>query len=517
MKKNKALAITLFVLIVAIITVFIIFVRPLLAESDEVDEPVETQFGESIGTLGKYRIYNKLERADIQKIEINNPLGNYAFTRGKDGEFVIEGLEDLPYNEKYLSALISVVGNPLALYKVASNADRYEEYGLLDSDTYWIVTDTSGNEYKVTIGYMTHTAGGYYVCYDGRDAVYMLGGNIADALELTDGGTSLDDTVLRPVEFYVTPVLIAGISQNDYYKADNFMLMRGGELFVALKNVDKADQVNPDALVENILTYPAAYQPNSDFYYEVLKKVVTLCGDSTALAGADTEDYEKYGLNDPEYMISFEIEGTGYVILAGEAQEDGSRYATSSLNSTVIAKVGADSFDFLDTELTSWISSYPFEYSITSVDTIEVTGKDIAFEYTLRHGTDSKGNATLAVDAVNALTGETRFISEDDDVWNFRSFYRTVLYSQIEDEVGLSDEDKAALLADDANCVLTFKYTLTSGTVHTLSFWQYSTRRTLITVDGKGQYYVYLDRAEKILSDATKAFTGEEIDSHAKN
>lgn len=517
MKKNKALAITLFVLIAAIITVFIVFVRPLLIP-EKAEEPTVTQEGESIGTLGKYRIYDKLERASIARIEVNNPLGRYAFVRGSDGEFVIEGMEDLPYNTKYLSALISVVGNPLALYKVASNADRYEEYGLADSDTYWVVTDTSGKDYKVNIGYMTHTGGGYYVCYEGRDAVYMLGGNIADALELKDGGTSIDDTVLRPIEFYVTPVLIAGITQNDYYKTDKFLVMRDGDPFVALKILDKADQVNPDAMVENVLTYPAAYNPNSDYYYEVLKKVVTLCGDETVLAGATEEDFAKYGLSDPKYIITFEFEGKNYMILAGEAAEDGTRYATSSMNPTVIAKVSADSLGFLEDELLSWVSKYPFEYSIASVEHIEVSGKGVSLDFALRHGAvDSSGKSDLTVDATDNLSGANRTISEADDVWNFRSFYRTMLYTQIEDAAPLTSAEVSALMADDANCVLTFKYTLTSGKEHTLRFWQYSTRRVLLTIDGSGQYYVYLDRAEKILSDAAKAFSGEVIDSHAKN
>lgn len=517
MKKNKALAITLLVLIAAIITVFIVFVRPLLV-SETTDEPAETQEGESIGTLGKYRIYDKIDRSSIARIEVNNPLGKYAFVRGSDGDFVIEGMEDLPYNQKYFSALVSVVGNPLALYKVASNADRYEEYGLADSNTYWIVTDTSGKEYKITIGYMTHTAGGYYVCYEGRDAVYMLGGNIADALELTDGGTSIDDTVLRPIEFYVSPVLIAGISQNDYYKTDKFLLFRDGDPFVALKTVDKEDQINPSALVENVLTYPAAYNPNSDYYYDILKKVVTLSGESTVLAGATDEDYAKYGLEDPKYIITFVFEETSYMILAGEAGEDGSRYATSSMNPTVIAKVSSDYLGFLEDDLISWVSRYPFEYNISSVEHIAVSGKGVSLDFTLRHGaTDSSGKTELTVDASDELTGQYRTIAEENDVWNFRSFYRTMLYTQIEEDAPLSADEAAALTADESNCVLTFEYTLDSGKVHTLKFWQYSTRRTLLTIDGSGQYYVYLDRAEKILSDAIKAFKGEEIDSHAKN
>jgi hypothetical protein len=102
-------------------------------------------------------------------------------------------------------------------------------------------------------------------------------------------------------------------------------------------------------------------------------------------------------------------------------------------------------------------------------------------------------------------------------VWDFRSAYRTVLYANIEDEVEMTEDEKNALVSDEANLVLTFEYTLKSGDVETLRFWQYSTRRTLLTINGKGEHYVYLDRASKILSDYGKVWRGEVVDSHAKN
>ena len=184
----------------------------------------------------------------------------------------------------------------------------------------------------------------------------------------------------------------------------------------------------------------------------------------------------------------------------------------------MIAKVSSDYLGFLEDDLISWVSRYPFEYNISSVEHIAVSGKGVSLDFTLRHGaTDSSGKTELTVDASDELTGQYRTIAEENDVWNFRSFYRTMLYTQIEEDAPLSADEAAALTADESNCVLTFEYTLDSGKVHTLKFWQYSTRRTLLTIDGSGQYYVYLDRAEKILSDAVKAFKGEEIDSHAKN
>lgn len=517
-KKNIALVAVLAVLIAVLIAVFVLFLRPLLTEDKTVDEPAVTQEGESIGTLGKYQIHDKIEMSQIQKVLVHNSSGEYAFVRDKAGEFVIEGMEELPYNEKLFSALISVVGNPLALVKVSSDNSGYTEYGITDSDTYWEVTATDGKVYRMTVGHMTHTAGGYYVAYSGRDAVYVLGGDISTALESEEKGTTLDLTVLKPIEYYVTPVLIAGIDSNDFYTMDKLSVFSGDDLFISTKIIDKEDQVNPDAVVEYNLTYPAQYRTNDDVYIEILQKLAGLGGTETVKAGAESEkDYAPFGLDDPEHIISFTYNDVLYTILVSGVLEDGSYYATSSFNPTVVVKVDADSLGFLEEDLIYWISPNPFAYNITSVERITVEGKNTALDFYLHHGTDSEGKATLTVDAINNITEENKTIAESDKVWDFRSSYRTMLYTQIEEEVPLTEEQIDELLSDDSKKVLTFEYVLSSGTKRTLEFWQYSTRRTLLTINGEGQYYVYLDRAEKLLSDFNKVWNGETVDSHAKD
>ncbi|MBE6707789.1 MAG: DUF4340 domain-containing protein [Ruminococcaceae bacterium] len=516
-KKNKALVVVLLLLVVSVIALFMLVVKPLIAEEAEPEAVPETQEGESLGVLGKYQIHDKLDRNRIAKIHIHNSISDYSFVRDKSGDFVIEGMEDLPYNEKYFSALVSIVGNPLALVKVDSDDSGYEEYGIKDSDVYWEVTSTDGKVYRMTVGHMTHTGGGYYVAYSGRAAVYVLGGDISMALGIEEKGTTLDLTVLKPIEFYVTPVLIAGIDTNDFYTMDQFTVFHGDEMFLSTKIVDKKDQVNPDAIVENILTYPAPYQTNDNIYYQILQQVASLGGTSVAKAGATEEDFKKYGLDDPEYMIAFYYKDLLYTIIVSEKNEDGTYYATSTFNPTVVVTVPEDTLYFLEEELLYWISPNPFSYNITGIDKISVSGKNAAYDFYLRHGIDENKKATLVVDAQNLLTGESKTIADADKVWDFRSSYRTVLYTQIEDEVTLTEEQVKELTADESKLVLTFEYTLSSGTKRTLKFWQYSTRRTLLTIDGEGQYYVYLDRTSKIISDFTKVWNGETVDSHAKD
>ena len=520
MNKKNIIALAVLAGLVVILLAVMIFMSSSFFKEKKEEEVVPTDDINFV--LDGERIYKKdLARSDVAKIFVHNPDGEFAFVRNNEGEFVIEGMEELAYNETLFAALFTVTCNPRSMTTVVNDASGYDEYGITDSDTYWEVTAVNGEVYRMTVGHMLHTGGGYYVSYADRDAVYVIGGGgemFAQVLELEEKeATSVDITVRKTIEFFVSPMLIAGIDSNDFYLMKDFSILRDGEVFISTEIVDKEEQLNPNAIVENRLVYPAKYYTNDDNYYEVLQNLAALTGVSTVKAGVEDKDLEEFGLAKPAYSIHFKYNDLNYMIMASEMQEDGSYYAYSTFNPNIIAKVSAEKLGFLEEDLIYWISPQPFNRNITDISKISVSGKGTDLVFYLGHGIDSKGNATLVVDAQNKLTGEAINIATANHVWDFRSAYRTVLYTNIEEEVPLTAEEKAALTADKENLILTFEFTLKNGEVETLQFWQYSTRRTLLTINGKGDYYVYLDRANKILSDFGMVWRGEVVDSHAKN
>ena len=60
---------------------------------------------------------------------------------------------------------------------------------------------------------MLVTEGGYYVQYEGRDAVYVVSPTIAD-------------TVLEPIESLVTPMIVYPMSLNDFFDVKNFEILK---------------------------------------------------------------------------------------------------------------------------------------------------------------------------------------------------------------------------------------------------------------------------------------------------
>ena len=74
-----------------------------------------------------------------------------------------------------------------------------------------------------------------------------------------------------------------------------------------------------------------------------------------------------------------------------------------------------------------------------------------------------------------------------------------------------------ALIADKSNAYLTFEYTTLSGDTTTLAFYQYSTRHSLVTINGVGEFYVLTDLIKKIENDTVRILVGETVTAFDKN
>ena len=231
-------------------------------------------------------MFTGMSREDVEYIKVDNAYGTFKFTAsGTDGtDFVIDGYDNVPYNKDLFASLLNVATYTLSKTKVGSSLSdaKLEEYGLTEPKASWTVLSKSGQAYRVFVGDRLLTGGGYYCMVEGRRSVYVL-------------GTEVADTVLVPIESYVTPVVCAGISKDDYYTTDNFTVFKNGELLLRMKLKDKKDQINKNALAENIMVYPTAYIPDSTLYYDIIYSYMGLYADSCYKLGASDADLAAVG------------------------------------------------------------------------------------------------------------------------------------------------------------------------------------------------------------------------------
>lgn len=129
--------------------------------------------------------------------------------------------------------------------------------------------------------------------------------------------------------------------------------------------------------------------------------------------------------------------------------------------------------------------------------------------------TDSSGNVTTYVRYASTL---------------FRLYYQTLLVASIIDSYELSPEEEVALLADESKKLLTITIRETEnayGTADdglsypedyttTYEFYELTTRKAYIVINGVGGFYVNTDRVGKLVSDAEKFFALEMINATSK-
>lgn len=501
MKNRRRIIIALVLVAVFAVGAVLYFtvLGPALEPEETVKVPIETQQGEAIDTTDRIQIFPRITAENVQSISVKNEYGSFEIYRDPNNDFRIKGHEHLSLRTTKVSELISIAGYPLARKKIDSSAQEYEQYGLNAPVAEWTITDKAGETHTLSVGHRLLTDDGYYICLDGRGAVYEL-------------STSIETTILLQAQDYVNPLLMAAAPTNKYYEINRFTISHGKEKFISFSLVDEKDKKNPDSLAEAAMTYPAEYVPNEDRVWTVYSLMTGFSGESVVEIGADEKVYAEYGLDDPEYTVAFEYDGKAYVIFFSGLTEDGYYYASSSIVPDTVVKVAADTAEFLSYDLFKWISPYPFGYYITQISSIGVKGGEYDLRFALKHSEDAKGNDVLEV----ASNDGTDFAPEEM-VKNFRMYYKAMLGVEMIDYTGLSAEENAALAADSSNMMYSFTYTTLSGKETTIAFYPYSTRRCLVTINGKGEFYVLIDRVEKMISDTGKLLRGEEIDSFAKN
>lgn len=508
MKRQKTLVIVCAVLFAVLVAAYFFVITPYIKANtpeQEVTTP-ETEAGEIVGISDRIYIFKNISKEEIKKITVENSYGSYAFVSSGDGKFYIEGHKNVPFDEETFALLQTITTSTLSKTKVVSGAtdEKLDEYGLLTPQANWVVETKAGEFFKVYVGDELLTGGGYYCMFEGRPgSVYVLSEDVSK-------------TVLASVEGYVAPVVCAGISQNDYYTVDKFTVYKNGEKQFRIRLLDKEEQLNPEALAENIMDYPTAYYPNAQRYYEIIYQFMGLVADSCYDISATDEEKAAIGMDDPATVITFEYNDAHYELYFSSLQENGTYYTESNMFPGVIGVCSAETLKFLDYTLIDWVDKLVFQQYVTNISSMNITSDDVTVDFQLSHGVSEDGKNTPLY--VNANGQE--FTTEQ--VANFRQFYKTLLsvtitdYCVDDEYCKMSESELQSYISDKSNAKLILTYKTLDGKTSELGFYPYSTRHSCVTIDGVGEFYVSTDYVNKIINDAIRLLNGEVIDANGK-
>ena len=156
---------------------------------------------------------------------------------------------------------------------------------------------------------------------------------------------------------------------------------------------------------------------------------------------------------------------------------------------------------WIEWDLIKWVDYPIFMMNINDVKTIIVDSETAKRVFDL----EGEGQELIVTERATGFK---------PDVKNFRQFYKTLLSVDMQDYVGMTEEEIKAL-DDKKDLYMTLTVETRAGQKTVYKFYPYSTRRAYYTVNGKGEFYVLRDMATKVITDAEKVMTNTEIDSEA--
>lgn len=331
------------------------------------------------------------------------------------------------------------------------------------------------------------------------------------------------------------------IDQRVRYAIKINSVIRSEEEFVKIGWLNAKDR-DPIYRYTTYKTYGSKsdYRVNTDNFFTIANLLESPAGSETVALKLTEEEIEKYGLDAYTlyYKMPYGVEyesGSGdemnmcvymykeNVLMVSEKQKDGSRYVGSWYSGKVV-KVADSDFDFLDWDFFEYVEPGINNAALKFADSLE-------FDFNYR----DKGPETFrfryihtfADEKKNSYTTSVReeISGKDIDSSNHANFYTYFVSMKYLGTCALTEAETAALIADDANRILTVTLTLNAyagegheGETSTYRIYPYSTEkypqgRAVAVGDDGIAFDIELPSIEKLYRDCHRLTAGETVDS----
>ncbi len=393
----------------------------------------DSEGGELLGFSDRIMMFPQITQKNTYSIEVTNQYGTYRFYRDASGNVHIEGTEDtlVAYDQTLFASLCVSCGYTLTMQKLNLSPDYvaprlsdgsvdYSAYGLADKydeegnliytpATYTVTKAVYANDgtctadentkYTVKVGDALLSGGGYYVQLVGRDAVYIV-------------SSTIQDTVLQPVEALVTPAVVYPMSVSTYMMIQNFALGR-----INVEEILKTDEEDlEDAEFDPIVSFTYldlenrtntmyqsspyltgmklmnGYAINDNNASTIMSRFYEMQYIACRKLGVNKDTLKEYGLDQDVYYLTFaspvQDENNaiaGYidnVLLISEKTEDGTYYIASTLYDMIV-EVDQYYLSFLEWEESDWYNSSFFQHNIAYISKLNLKIGDKTYNFTL--------------------------------------------------------------------------------------------------------------------------------------
>lgn len=277
-------------------------------------EPKDDDNSQSDSSMESSLIYDK-NPDDVTEVSVTNSTD--SFDVKKDGtNYKVEGYENLPLNEGYISTLFQSVASITAKKTVEENATDLAKYGLDSSATQVSVTfgDSDKTVKSFRIGGEAFKNGQSYFVMDGEKTVYAV-----DSTQFT--GVNQSKTNLLSYTLLDKPE-----TDDKYPVIDKVTIYKKNADYPVEIQYDKSlvDPDYSDYAYDNVhmLTSPVKQRLSKQYATVVVRGLFGLSATSVYKAEPTDDDYKETGLDDPYCTYTMETGGKVYRLYLGNKTDD---------------------------------------------------------------------------------------------------------------------------------------------------------------------------------------------------
>jgi hypothetical protein len=394
-KKNQTTLIILLLALVLLSGFYIWFLnRDKFNPSEPDDMNIESDInsGPIIATMDidlVDRIHFKNENADM--ILIN-----------KDGSWLLESDRKRPIKQNYVQNMVNILEEIKATRLVNEKPEDLKDYGLLDPYASIEASQSDGKRISLSIGNKVPGGQGYYAKLEGNDAVYILPMVYGSNFSYSDVNMTQIDRG-------------PSITSNNIYHIE--VLQKDGQDFELRHDPDSQYYDSESSLLSWFILkpYDKPYAADSSKVYELLDNYSSF--NFLNCVEYETDDFEKYGLEDPRATILVEYyeehievldepdkdpdtgeeigsktitEEKSFKLLLGDidnsgdyyVRKDGDKAVYTMKASNVEAMLRVDAFDVL--------STFVNLHDISSVERLDIDIEGISYTMEIKRKEDTE-------------------------------------------------------------------------------------------------------------------------------
>lgn len=431
-----------------------------------------------------------VEQKDIQRVVVENASGGYTLERPSSGksEYNIVELTGLNQSSVMKSGLVEDLASLEAYKTVEENTDDLAKYGLAEPETKFTVEFADGSSRSFRIGDVSTKTRYRYFCEEGKSTVYMV------------LGSTLNDIIDRKEDF-VSLSLIGSNTDAAYGRLE--VERRDLPYICAFEDIEEEKAlISSQVMVEPIFAH---------------LNITTSSGVTHGLFGLSAaycekifptqEDWEAYGLDDPLAVVRYENETQSYTLTIGNeihATDDNGNETdeVTAYYGYVYGVTGADCIWQFTADTVPWATFLPGDVTsmmtankIFDVSEVVITIGDKVYDYTLSGNEDENTVYWVKLDG-----------TQDMEPGLFQGLYKYLL-SCPTNEIYFEETEGEPFLTVVIN--------RTDADSDKMEFYQDTSRRVIVALNGKPSYRIESRWTDVFISNVDKINRGEEVQDNA--